>query len=98
MLSKNLTRILKQKGISLSEIARQTRVPKATLHSWTVGQKSVNLEQLKKVAEFLNVSVALLAYGEEDMAAEKSTEMLKELFSGDLRVTIKKIERIPKKL
>jgi transcriptional regulator with XRE-family HTH domain len=92
-LQKNLSDLLKKKGISLAGLAKKSAVPKSTLHGWVSGQAAVNLEQLQSVAEALGVGVHLLAYGTPDPFEEVSTEVLKEIFSGDVRVTLHRIER-----
>jgi transcriptional regulator with XRE-family HTH domain len=92
-LSSTLTALIKKKGLSLAELARQSGVPKQTLHNWTLDRRSVNPEQLKKVAKTLEVSVHFLLYGEHDPFEPPAEEILKEIFSGDVRVTLHRIER-----
>ncbi|MBX3022007.1 MAG: helix-turn-helix transcriptional regulator [Bdellovibrionales bacterium] len=92
-LGANLSAVCKQKGISLAELARRAGVPKQTLHNWTLGRRSVNVEQLQKVARVLEVSVHFLLYGEQDPFESLGEEVLRELFSGDVRVTVHRIDR-----
>ncbi|MCB0349722.1 MAG: helix-turn-helix transcriptional regulator [Bdellovibrionales bacterium] len=91
--SQNLKHHLKNKGWTLSRLAKETGINKSTLHAWTVGRGNIKLEYLKKVAHALKVSVYQLAYGEPDPHEAKSEEILRELFSGDVRVTLQRIER-----
>jgi transcriptional regulator with XRE-family HTH domain len=88
-ISTRLKESCKSHGITLSELAKKSGVPKATLHSWTTGS-SPNIQQLKKVAEALNISLHRLAFGSPD-PNETKEEFLQELFQGDVRVTIHKI-------
>jgi DNA-binding Xre family transcriptional regulator len=93
-LSKKLKEILVRKKVSLSELSRRTQVPKTTLHSWVSTDKTnINLTQLQQVARYLEISVHELAFGEADPFETIGGEVLKELFSGDLRVTVHKIEK-----
>ncbi|WP_413289299.1 helix-turn-helix domain-containing protein [Bdellovibrio sp. HCB337] len=92
-LNKNLQIILKQKNWNLSRLAKETGINKSTLHAWTVGRGNIKLEYLRKVAVALEVSVHKLAYGEPDPFEEVSEEILNEIFSGDVRVTLHRIER-----
>lgn len=78
---------------SLSRLARESAVPIQTLHGWTLGRKAINLAQLRKVAQALNTSIYELAFGEPDPHHSASRELLKELFRGDVRVTIHRIEK-----
>lgn len=91
-LVQNLKLLCKERNLSLAKLADAARVPKATVHSWTVGA-SPNLEQLKRVSEVLEISVHQLAFGEPDPFEGTSSEILKEIFSGDIRVTLHKIEK-----
>ena len=84
--------LCEKQGLSLTKLAKDSGVPKATLHSWTTGTNP-NVEQLKKVAKTLQVSIHKLAFGISDPFEEVGVTVLKELFSGDVRVTLHKIEK-----
>ncbi len=58
-----------------------------------MGRRSVDLSQLRKVALVLKVSFHELAFGEPDPLEFDSGVLLKELFTGDVRVTLHRIER-----
>lgn len=92
-LSKNLQQHLKNKNWNLARLAKETGINKSTLHAWTVGRGNIKLEYLRKVASALEVSVHQLAYGEPDPHEPLGVETLKEIFSGDVRVTLHRIER-----
>lgn len=93
-LGENLARLMKARGVSLSKLSRDTTVAKTTLHSWLKQNKGrVDLDQLQKVARYFETSVHQLAYGDSDPFEAASNEILKELFSGDLRIVVHKIER-----
>lgn len=64
-----------------------------TIHAWTTGRKSINPDQLRKVAMILKVSVHELMFGEPDPHEPAADEVLREIFSGDVRVTLHRIER-----
>lgn len=86
-----------KRGISLAQLARTCGVPTQTLHGWTTGKSVANLDQLKKVASALQVSFHELIFGEPDPFETPGEEILKEIFSGDVRVTLHRIERGRKK-
>jgi transcriptional regulator with XRE-family HTH domain len=92
-LHKTLQALCKEKELTLSRVSRLSGVPVQTIHSWTVGRSSVNPDQVKAVAQVLEVSVHYLLFGETDRHEPPTEEILKELFSGDVRVTLHKIER-----
>lgn len=84
---------MKIKGWSLARLSKETGINKSTLHAWTVGRGTINLEYLRKVADALKIGVHQLAYGEPDPHEFLSEEVLREIFSGDVRVTLHRIER-----
>lgn len=92
-LSSTLTSLCKKRGITLTELARRSGVPKQTLHNWTTGRRSINPDQIKRVAQVLETSVHYLLYGEQDPFESPAEEILREIFSGDVRVTLHRIER-----
>jgi len=93
-LGETLTELCRRKRLTLAELARRSGVPKQTLHNWTVGRRSVNPDQLRPVARELGVSVHFLLYSENDPNDPiNNEEILKEIFSGDVRISIHRIER-----
>ncbi len=96
-LKENLLAALRSRGLSIAQLARKSGIPKATLHAWTTGREP-KISQLRKVAEALKMPLYKLAFSEPDPFEEKDvpSELLQRLFSGDLRVTIDRIERIKK--
>ncbi|MNJ91243.1 Helix-turn-helix domain protein [compost metagenome] len=92
-LGKNLSKLMKEKGFTLIRLAKESGVSKQTIHGWTTGRRVHDLGQLKKVATILEIPIHDLVYGEPDPFLNQSQVLLKELFSGDVRVTIHKLER-----
>ena len=88
-----LQKVCRDRRLSFSRLAKLAGVPLATLHAWTTGRKSINPDQIKKVAAVLEISLHELLFDEPDPFETKSTEILKEIFSGDVRVTLHRIER-----
>lgn len=85
--------LCKRRKLSLTQLSRICGVPTQTIHGWTTGKSAANLTQLKKVATALKISLHELAFGEPDPFESPSEEILKEIFSGDVRVTLHRIER-----
>lgn len=92
-LKNNLPALLKKKNWSYQKLAKMSGVPKSTIHGWVSGQTAVSLEQLKSVALCLEISVHALAFGTPDPFEDTSSEVLEKIFSGDIRVTLHRIER-----
>ncbi len=92
-LSSKLLQICKARGLSISRLAKDAGVPMQTIHAWTIGRKSINPSQLQKVATVLRVSIHELLFDEPDPFESLGEEVLKEIFSGDVRVTLHRIEK-----
>lgn len=92
-LGKNLSKLMKERGYSLIRLAKASGVSKQTIHGWMTGRRVQDLGKLKKVALVLESPIHELIYGEPDPFTTQSHVILKELFSGDVRVTIHKLER-----
>ena len=89
----NLDKQLKIRGWTLARLAKECGVSKSTLHSWTTGRSALNLEKLKLVATALEISIHELVFGEPDPFEKPGDEILKEIFRGDVRVNLHRIER-----
>jgi transcriptional regulator with XRE-family HTH domain len=63
-ISKNLEKYLESSEISLNEFSRRISIPPSTIHGWLNGVPPKNLNDLKKVAEFFNVTLDELCFGE----------------------------------
>ncbi len=92
-LGPKILSLCKKKGWSLAKLSREAGVPPQTLHNWTVGRTSINPIQLKKVATALETSIHYLLFDEPDPFEVVGEEILKEIFSGDVRVTLHRIEK-----
>lgn len=93
-LAKNLSRIMKDRGLTLGKLSQMSGVSKPTLHGWTTGRRVLYIDQLKQVANVLKISIHELFYGEPDPFAGVPQDVLREIFSGDVRITIHRIERV----
>lgn len=92
-LDKNLTTLLKKKKMSLATLARKSGVKQPTLHGWTTGRSVQNLNDLRRVCEILEVSLFKVLFGTHDPFGPDQFPM-EELFKGNLRVTIHKVEKL----
>lgn len=54
-----------RKGCKDSDVAKGSNIPKSTFSDWKAGRYIPKQEKLKKIADFLNVSVDYLMTGEE---------------------------------
>jgi len=90
ILKKNLNEFLKKNKISISELAKETGVPKSNISKWLSGS-TPNLEQLDKVAQFFNLSIEELAFGRETKNSINDIIDKFEIHSGLYEINIKKV-------
>lgn len=90
MLVRNLKKILEERELSISELARKAGVPKSTIMTWLAG-RTPDLNQLDKVAQFLGTNIEALAFGrkQEDLFTEIMQKV--EIHSGLYEISIKKV-------
>jgi transcriptional regulator with XRE-family HTH domain len=93
MLGQNLLRILKERKLSIMALAKMSGVPKSTIHAWTVGQQTVNLNQVKNVSNALEVGLHELIFGFKDPFGKLISVDLDEIFNDDVRLIIKKVKK-----
>ena len=90
-LDKNLLKACRDKGITITQLSRLTGVKQPTLHGWTTGRGVKNIEDLRKVCEFLNISLYQILFSKSDPNEKADVEMiLQEVFKGEIRIIIQK--------
>lgn len=88
-----IQKLCKERSWTIAKLAREAGVPVQTIHNWSVAKASVNPDQVKRVSDVLDVSLHYLLYGQNDPHEPRGEEILRELFTGDVRVTLHRIER-----
>jgi transcriptional regulator with XRE-family HTH domain len=88
ILSKNLKIFLKEKRMSVSELALEVQVPKSNIANWMAGANP-DIGQLDKVAQYFEITIEHLVFNRKEGVVVLS-ENLKEL-EGEYRVFISKI-------
>jgi transcriptional regulator with XRE-family HTH domain len=91
-LGKNILQRCKEKGMTLSKLAKLSGVKQPTLHGWTTGRSVHNIEDLKKVCAVLEVGLHELIFGRSD-PFEKKTPIFEQTVSGQIKITISHITK-----
>ena len=92
-LKENLKFLLRERGWTVSHLARQTGIARSSLNEWLSGRQAVNLESLRKVAHTLNVPVHRLAYGEADPHEHSGREFMTVVTGSEVRVIVQVVNK-----
>lgn len=95
-LHKNLKNLLDKRGMTPSQLSRATKVPNSTIQNWLTGLEPRNLIQLKKVADFFDISVDLLVYGgKKETKRDRSaiSEFADEINAGTFEVVLRRVKK-----
>ena len=64
-----LEELMKEREITYKKLSLETGIPKTTLFTWSTGSIPRNLHDLRKVADFFDVEIHYLLFGESDPKA-----------------------------
>ena len=62
-LRRHLKQLMDTHGITVTGLAKQSGIPKQTIHDWLTGAEPRRISQVKKVADVLRVTVDALVFG-----------------------------------
>lgn len=68
-------KLLKERGITAYRVAQETGVTTSTLTSWKQGKYVPKMDKLRKIADYLQVSVEYLMTGEESAKDATSPQL-----------------------
>lgn len=86
-VSKNLKKILEQKGLTLKQASKKTGVPRSSLHNALTGRE-ISVKNAHKISAGLNVSIEMLIYGVEEKPDANSEP--ENLLSGIFEIVVRK--------
>ncbi|WP_347357909.1 helix-turn-helix transcriptional regulator [Bdellovibrio sp.] len=93
-LREQLKKILAEKNLKVAVLAREAKVPVATVHGWLQGKPPKNFNQVKAVCDILNVSLDWLLYAEQPKTARQVLEDHKdEIVAGVWEVVLRKPQK-----
>lgn len=88
-----LKHLIKEEGITVSQLAKKTKVPVQTLHNWLSGIEPRSLKQVRQVSEYFEVSLDYLCFGvgkENQNNLERYTE---EINAGVFEVVLRRVKK-----
>jgi transcriptional regulator with XRE-family HTH domain len=92
ILSKQLKIFMTKRGMTISQLARVSGVPKQTISDWTSGRKPQSLTSLKKVADALGTTIDCLCF-EESHKVQIINEFKDEINAGVFEVVLRKVRK-----
>jgi transcriptional regulator with XRE-family HTH domain len=91
-LKEQLTNLLEQRHISASELSKEIDIPKSTISDWLSGTSPKNISQVKRVADYFDVSLDYLCFGEKKNKTEIS-EYKDEINAGIFEVVLRRVKK-----
>ena len=90
-----LKTLLKEADVTASQLARATNIPVQTIHNWLTGTAPRNLNQVKLIADYFNVSVDYLCFGTQEIKQKKSEidKYSEEINAGIFEVVLRRINK-----
>ena len=94
VLKSVLKKSIKARGITIAHLSRATKVPVQTLHGWLQGSEPKSLRQLKAVADYLEVDLDYLCFGEEQAPKQNQIEHFQdEINAGVFEVVLRRVKK-----
>ena len=99
-LKNQLRLYLRDRGITASQLARKTSVPKQSISGWLAGNNPRDVRQVKRVAEVFGVSLDQLLFGNGIIEPKQDPITLdqlvgKEWIGGLFEVRLRRVTRRP---
>lgn len=93
-----LKSLMESKGITLSELAKETSVPKQTIHNWLCGTEPKTLDHVRSVANYFGITIEGLCYGDTEKTVKKITanpimEHEEEIKAGIFEVVLRRVKK-----
>ena len=97
ILKGNLKQLAKDFDISMAQLSRETDVPPQTLNNWLAGAEPRSLTQVKKVADFFNITVDEFCFSNNKKSNNSRTDLINnykdEINAGVFEVVLRRIRK-----
>lgn len=88
-----LKKLIQERGITISHVAKSTGVPQQTIHNWLSGTEPRSLTQVKKVADYFDVSLDYICFGIVPQRAKALEDYGEEINAGIFEVVLRRIKK-----
>lgn len=89
--------LMESNGVTLSVLARQTKVPKQTIHNWLCGTEPKSLDHVRSVANYFELSIEELCFGESQKNVSKHKNPIRghedEIRAGVFEVVLRRVKK-----
>lgn len=97
-LRENLRKLIVQNGMTVVHLSRSTKIPLQTIHGWLAGSEPKSLKQLKKIADFFEISIDQLCFNSPSNTIKKNQknrieEFQDEINAGTFEVVLRRIKK-----
>ena len=90
-LGEMIKKLMNENDITLSQLSRATDIPRQTLDNWVSGQEPRSLDQLKRVADYFDVSIDYICFGAEK-TDKQLTDYNDEINAGVFEVVLRRVK------
>lgn len=89
-LQKTLKTLLQRKGLTYKQLGEATGISPNTIKTWISGSTPHRLEDVRRVARYLEVSFEFLVFGADDNQLPKSLEEIvtKSIYKGWVKISV----------
>jgi len=91
-LNKILKSLLQKRGLSITSLSKDTGIPIQTLHNWLNGAEPRSFSQVKRVADYFEITLDEICYG-----IKPSNELIDsyedEINAGVFEVVLRRIKK-----
>ena len=90
---RNLTAIMKHRGMKIEDVSRLCGVGKSVVHSWMNGSSPRDLRAVKRFSDAVGISFSELVFGEKEKIKEASAPLNESVtfFDGLCRLRIERV-------
>lgn len=98
-LQEILKELMDSETITLTALAKETGVPKQTIHNWLCGTEPKSLDQVRSVAQYFDLSIEELCYGEVENRKHNSKQKNpiesheEEIRAGVFEVVLRRVKK-----
>lgn len=86
-----LKKLIHERGVTITHVARASKVPLQTLHGWLSGSEPKNLRQVKAIADYFEVDLDYLCFGIDPKPAKNIFNIYEnEINAGVYEVVLRK--------